>query len=120
MGPRAGDELSSNAKTSAKENLQGEPAARATQVGSIVITNRKTLDRYTTHVYKFLDFLVSLGAAYPSNFMQLDEFVCLYIDHLWESGDSTCWASDCLSGLCRLAMQWRLCCLRKVALRSML
>ena len=55
---------------------------------SLQIVAPKTLTRYRTHVYKFLDFLVSLGASYPSSFMQLDEFVCQYIDYLWESGDS--------------------------------
>ena len=66
---------------------------------SLQIVAPKTLTRYRTHVYKFLDFLVSLGASYPSSFMQLDEFVCQYIDYLWESGDSKSWAGDCLSGL---------------------
>lgn len=99
-GPRSVNHQMPHKQVLAKNS----PAIRKNQrslLGSLksIVVSQKTLSRYDLHVSKFLQFLHDGEFTYPSSFYQLDVYVCSYIEHLWEEGESKSWAGDVLSGL---------------------
>ena len=57
-----------------------------------------TLRRYFTAVYFFNIFLVSWQLGLAESFEEMDGQLCLWLEHLWETGEARNLAADTLSG----------------------
>ena len=75
-----------------------------------------TLRRYETAMKHFLEFLRWNGYTLPSGYEEVDRLASLYVEELWEEGDSRYLAQDVLSSLQhfepqlkrRLLQSWKL------------
>ena len=96
----------------------GTRKARRQQLGRLknLVIQPATLRRYETAMKHFLEFLRWNGYTLPSGYEEVDRLASLYVEELWEEGDSRYLAQDVLSSLQhfepqlkrRLLQSWRL------------
>ena len=99
-------------------NTRGARKARRQQLGKRrnLVVQPRTLLRYETAMNHFLELLTWNGFTLPSCFEEVDRLASMYIEELWEEGDSRYLTQDVLSSLQhfephlkrRLLQSWRL------------
>lgn len=84
-----------------QRKTKGERKQQRNSLGNLheLIVAKATHDRYFEAVSRFLDFMSSMGYAYPTSFQGLDSKVCEFIELLWNEGEPKAYASDTISGL---------------------
>ena len=58
-----------------------------------------TLKRYKNEVGKFLQWVVMSKLELPTNILELDDLLCIFVEELWASGESVSLAEGCISGI---------------------
>ena len=99
-------------------NSRGARKARRQQLGKLkhLVVQPQTLHRYEKAMKSFLEFLRWNRLQFPSCFEEADRLASVFIEELWEEGDSRHFAQDALCALQhfepqlkrRLLQSWRL------------